>query len=156
VHVLDWSRERLAAAMATLAITLAGHPLRLAVTEDDLVLTLSPGVLPDELHHRLHGARVARAPPTPNQARQILGVIRETILRPVTPAQTLPDSLPAGILPNYDATTLTLRGLGIPDQSPPPQARGWRSLIAHPDTLFALGLSATPAATSFTAPPPGG
>lgn len=152
--VLGWSRSRLADALTALDARLTDLPVRLAATDDILAITLRPGVLPTDLQRRLDTTRLLRQPLPPNQARELLQLVREEILRPVPPAEQPTDDDPdrfADRVRAHHAAWLVHRGLAtaVPADSAtlPPGP-----VTVHPDVMFALRLTAEPAAVSSTAP----
>jgi hypothetical protein len=151
--VLDWSHQRLAAAVAALGEHLAGEPVRLSTTDETLALTLPAGLLSPNRQQRLSQARLARQPLTPNQARELLTLVRAAIFEPL-PAEAYhndPSLQTRNVRWGSEAGWLIQRGLAelTEDTNPLP---GRAPIIAHPDVMFALGLAATPATNPPTAP----
>jgi hypothetical protein len=151
--VLDWSQQRLAAAVATLDERLAGGPVGLSATDETLALTLPAGLLSPERQQRLSKARLARQPLSPNQARELVALVRAAIFEPL-PAETYHNDPSLGgrnMRWGAQAGWLIQRGLAelTEDTNSPPERS---PIIAHPDVMFALGLATTPAATPPTAP----
>jgi hypothetical protein len=142
---LGWSHDRLDAAIASLADQLAPTPLRLAVTDHMLMLTLRPGALPALTRERFDRDHALRRPLDPKTAVHVLKLVHDKILEPFPSAddedddvvQRKPDT-------HLDTAWLIDASLAIP-AAQPTASPGPAEVEIHPDVMFALRLTDAPA-----------
>jgi hypothetical protein len=139
LDLLRWSHERLDAAVASLTEHLAPTPIRLAVTDQDLMLTVRPGAPPTLTRDRVDHDRNRRRPLTPPGAVAVIRLVRDKILNP------FPGDDDARPLRHSDIDHLVSTGLAVPAPEPAEGQPASGGVEIHPDVMFALRLIDRPA-----------
>ncbi|GAB3934857.1 hypothetical protein [Micromonospora vulcania] len=144
LDALDWTEDRLNAALATAQAHLAATPLRLIVTDQRLAYLILAGSVPADIQTRLLANDRAGEPLRPQEAAEAMRLVHDRLLAPFPDERSEQRPTPYDLYQN-----LIARGLALPDDAAGPADPdrphlGPRVKI-HPDVMFALRLTSTPA-----------